>query len=484
MCGHPEHFLNIGRKRRGEPTIPTKQVFFYPLVVKLNNNLLPLITSITDDQTARNIAYFLKEFKESCIKESVKWPIVKKTMVDFSSALFIAINYAWNDLEGTKQYLKKMFELMENDLDVDDKFVVLHGCCAHFAKIVSNDLDRFSKNKRVKISKFTKHLIQESMALATTLNNYESMWSWWTNFVLIFGSKHYTKHVQTALVEMRCLIEKNDEIVNDAHDADVNEIDVSLEEKSIYKSSPFYKKAMQTIETEQSRCNKITNKRNVNYVKGILEHYAKKYMFNLPFWTNYFGFKIDSTRERDSNQSAEAFFFLSKILQAGNEKGLRPTQVIQILKEICEGGLVKTSINELGILASSKVITRKLNEIDTPTSSTTRIKTKDLTRTSYDQTTPKSTKRYRDPEPKKDSSEDELNPEDELNLEEPWRPKKKKPNKEFSYYNGNNFHRLVQSIEGEQIKGNCKVSIFFMKEDLTYCLHLQELDKQKKNKKK
>lgn len=442
LCGHPEDFLNRTRVRKGEDVVSFKRVLFYPLVVKLNGNLLPLTTMVTDDHTATNIASFLEEFKNHCISKE-QWPIVKKINIDFSTALIYAINLAFNNLSGTIEYLKKMFGLMRNNMDVEDDFIVPHGCCSHFAKIVSNDIDRFATSKKKVIPKNLKKMIQESMALGTTLYMWNDIWDWWRNFIIIFESKYLTAKVEKSLEKITDMIKKNtndDELAEKDNDPKLPKDLITSGKNVIYKSSPFYKLAIKIINEEKKNCGIKADCRNPYYIQGIALHYAKKYMFNLPLWTNYFGFRVDNTCAHDSNASGEAFFHLFKDLQANRERNVRPARFVEHLNDVCEGGVVKCSINSLGVYSSTKSLIKKIEVMNTPTTSSSRIVQKTPTSCSSavsSSSTPRTYNRNRV------HYEGDIKPEDEGKSVESWGPKRPK-SKSSTYYDGK---RLLQAAK-------------------------------------
>lgn len=465
MIGHPEKFLNILRKKNKEPPKKFKKIFFYPLVTKINGNFLPLITLITDEHTSKNLGNFIKEFKDYCTKDLKMWPIVKKVMMDFAPAEFIAHNYGYNGI-GTIQYIQKMFYLMERDMDVEKDFIVPQGCCSHLAKIVSNDIDRYvaEYNKepkhliKINLQKSTKRLIQESMALASSLYNYKSMWTWWESFVILFGSEYSTKHDEKALKTLNSLV-KNKNIVVDPEDVFEKIPEwVTNREGSIYRSSPFYFKAMDIIATNKTICRLRSKCKNEHYIIGLPEHFARKYMFNLPFWTNYFGHRIDEACDRDSNQPGEIFFNLIKNFQAGGRSSLRVPEAIEHFEVISGAGEKKCEINSIGISSSTKVLLKKLNgnpskssdnSIDTVTQNHI---THNAIKNSMDKHDRKSSPKVSNdlvsnPRNRKETSDwlGDMLPEDELHAEESWDKKPKK--RKFTYYDGYYLGRAAKTFK-------------------------------------
>lgn len=457
LGGHPEEFLNMARRRKGEDTVTYKKILFYVFIMKVCGNLLPIATLITDDHTAENIGFFLKELREFCVQMDI-WPIVKKIMVDFSTAMLVAVNFGFNGLCNTLEYLNKMYPLMENNKNVEKDFVVVQGCCAHFAKIVSRDLDRYSTVKKVDISK-SKKLIQECMALATTLYETEDIWNWWTNFIIVFGSIYYTSHVQDAILHLHTLIESRKIDLSQDKEVKFSESCATSGEKVIYKNSPFYKKAIKIFNTKRRLLALKEKKLNPWYVKGLVIHYAIKYMFNLPLWTNYFGHRIDPECEKDSNQSAEALFNIIKNNQGDGESHVRPAKLVSIFEDVTEGGIIKCENSSIGVVSSSGVVEKKIERNGTPTSRNK--KNNKTTPSSSHSSASRSASRQSNKRKIELEYEGNILVNDELKSREGWTSKEDQ--KQQTYYDAKRLRRFANTIknstQGKQFIH--KINLFF-----------------------
>lgn len=295
-CGHPYKKINADRIKKELPPLRESKVLFYTTVAEKKGALLPLNMFVTEEHSAHKIGNHLKNFKIECIVNKI-WPIFRKVIIDFSIPLHIALNVAYNDFPANSTmtlYLEYCYEIMTTDAVLKKNFIVVQGCCAHFAKIVSSDLDRFYPA----ISKKTKHLIQEAMAYATTTNDLVSQVEWWNYFCIIFGSKKFTPQVSQAFENMHSKIMSNDS-ANQKESTEILEKENAAyhDEKVIYSNSPFYKDFKKASDFLKPTLNQFAHSENEYYVKGLIEHYLKKYMFWTCFWTNSMGYLIESAGE-------------------------------------------------------------------------------------------------------------------------------------------------------------------------------------------
>ncbi|KAL5286888.1 hypothetical protein ACFFRR_008094 [Megaselia abdita] len=294
-CGHPNIELNKKRIKDNQTPLRQNQVLFYTTIAEKNESLLPLHMIVTEDHSAHNIGYHLKNFKIECVKSKI-WPIFRKVIIDFSSALNIALNFAYNDFPmnaTTDSYLKFCFEIISKQIVLPKWFIVVQGCCAHLAKIISFDLERFHPG----INKKTKHIIQESMAFATTTSDLEIQGKWWKYFCIIFGSKKYTPEVSEAITKMFSLINYNESETNtekESMDNSKKNTAVYHDEKIIYKNSPFFQHFKEISDKLKTTMDKDAPTDNEHYIEGLIDHYLQKYMYNICFWSNSMGCLIES----------------------------------------------------------------------------------------------------------------------------------------------------------------------------------------------
>lgn len=297
-CGHPNHEINLKRIKNNEVPLQENKVLFYMTAAEKDKALLPLQTIITENHSAHNIGFHLKNFKLECVSNKI-WPIFRKVIIDFARALLIAINYAYNDFPPNStslEYYKYCYEVLTSTSKVQLKpnFIVVQGCCAHFAKVVSKDLDRFAPN----IPKRIKHFIQEAMAYATTTSNMTTQKIWWRSFCIIFGSKRYTVFVDDELNKM-CKMIKYDESSYIESETENNFVgylnrEENEIEKTLYQSSPFYKYFKDESDKVKALLELPALNENEYFICGLYEHYLQKYMFETCWWTNSMGSLIES----------------------------------------------------------------------------------------------------------------------------------------------------------------------------------------------
>lgn len=293
-CGHPNSFENAKRKKKGLVQLPEAKTLFYTTLAEKDKSLLPLQMLITDDHTAHNIGFHLKNFKLECVNRKL-WPIFRKVIMDFAPALSIALNFAYNDFSPNNtslEYYEYCFKVLTSKTkQLKKDFIVIQGCCAHFAKIISNDLNRFAPG----LNKKVKHIIQEATAFLTTTSTLSTQKEWWKHFCILFGSKKFTTFVQKSFHELCKIISyKENSETKDTRDANVPYPNPIQDEPSIYKNSPFYKYFKQSSDELTKILNLDAPSDNEYYVKGLIDRFLKKYMYNSCFWTNSMGALIES----------------------------------------------------------------------------------------------------------------------------------------------------------------------------------------------
>lgn len=291
-CGHPNSYENASRKKNGLVLLPEQKPLFYTTLGERNKALLPLQMFITEDHSAHNIGYHLKNFKLECVERKL-WPIFRKVIMDFAPALSNALNFAYNDFSPNNtatEYYEYCFNVLTSKTKrLKNGFIVIQGCCAHFAKIISNNLKKHWPNMNTKI----KHIIQEAMAYATTTSSLGSQKEWWKHFCILFGSKKNTTFVQESFQKLCKIINyKANTELKDLGDPKVPY--PNQQEDAIYKNSPFYKYF-------KNVCNELTEifdldgpSENEYFVEGLVDHFLTKYMYNTCFWTDSMGCLIES----------------------------------------------------------------------------------------------------------------------------------------------------------------------------------------------
>lgn len=290
-CGHPNSFENARRKKNDLVQLPEAKPLFYTTLAEKDKSLLPLQMLITDDHTAHNIGHHLKNFKLECVDRKL-WPIFRKVIIDFAPALSIALNFAYNDFspnDTSSEYLEYCFKVLSENQKLKKDFIVIQGCCAHFAKILSNDLNKFGLNKKVK------HIIQEAVAFFTTTSTLSAQKEWWKHFCILFGSKKFSTFVQKSFHELCKIISYNEnKEAKDTRDTDVPYPNPIQTESSIYKNSPFYKYFKKTSDGLTKILYLNAPSDNQYFVNGLIAHFLKKFMYNTCFWTNSMGALIES----------------------------------------------------------------------------------------------------------------------------------------------------------------------------------------------
>lgn len=293
MCGHPYAHENSKRIKEGKIPLPQQKVLFYTTIAEKNSALLPLQMLITEDHTALNIAYHLKKFRLECTKAKI-WPIFRKVIIDFSDALKIGINMAYNDFapcSTTLSYLNYCHEVITHTTNLKPHFIIPQACCAHLAKIISIDLNKNFPG----IKKRLKHFIQECMAYATTTSDMASQEKWWEIFCIIIGSKKYTPAVSQSIRFMLNVLNVDwSKTISETPDKNMQDILITHQEKTIYRNSPFYQHFKKLSDgLNATLCNDAASD-NEFHVPGLIEHFLGKYMYETCFWTNSMGCLVES----------------------------------------------------------------------------------------------------------------------------------------------------------------------------------------------
>ena len=176
---YSENLLNVASPKNGilhmdstgsvvrKPTgIICKRIFYYAIVMKSGESILPVAEMISAQHDVPSISVFLKRYRHFVESSIHKWPF-KMVVVDWSWALINSVMKEWNNTSIT-EYLKHTYLCLTNDTYINSDFTVVQTCYSHFMKRVSNNLDKKFKNYKNK-----KSIIMEgvaAMALCRTLD--------------------------------------------------------------------------------------------------------------------------------------------------------------------------------------------------------------------------------------------------------------------------------------------------------------------------
>lgn len=352
-CRHPN------KKNKGGEKV--KKVLFYVTVGKIGRHLVPLQCLITEDHSAFNIGQHLEKFKLTCRVLKI-WPLFRRVMMDNSTALQLAANRSYNGFINAISYLKFCWKILSECIPLPKDHIVIQSCISHFAKVVALDIRRFMRKKEVKITKEVRRIIQECMAFGTTLPTLDDVMMWWTLFCLIFNSKYESEQTLNALREMQKL-KVLEPTGFDVEEQNFKEVEaLKTVSPSIYRNSPFFKlfsKIKTTLEVKEIPGNKI----NPYFVVGLADHYLKKFMFNVPFWTNIMGYLLGL--EKSSDQTAEAFFKVFKFHLCKNQKNLKISNFVELLMTQTNTALHDADIQNGGAVCNKRKATENIEELQT-----------------------------------------------------------------------------------------------------------------------
>ena len=316
-------------------------IYYYAGVMSLNDggSAVPIFEFLSGRHDAAKLSSAMLSFRHFCAKQVRVWPLFKHVEVDFSMALINSCALAWNKM-SLEVYLQHCFDIVNNRcLNIQIKnFVSIHICCAHFIKIVVNDVSTLFKQKAFrKFAVKCVALMQNSVTLQQAKIIFEHM-------VRLFGTEYYTNEVASSIKffyshELPDYDINEYVFLNETIDDDLVNCSTTLRE-----SSPFYfyfRNVLTSFDTDTAN---TSLRRNPYYNIAFLHTCLKKYMPFVPLWCGFFIERIDRfasdckisiscLKTRNSNAIVENWFGIVKNIVLNESLHEKPGRFIKKVRE-------------------------------------------------------------------------------------------------------------------------------------------------------
>lgn len=317
-----------------KPHPSSKRVFLYSAVisVKGNDRIVPVFEMISSSHYARNITKIFTDFRTFC-ERSNKWPVFSKVVTDFSFANIHAIINSCNRMT-LNEYLQHTYEFAVGRLETAAPLITAHLCCAHFMKMVSNDVDQyFPENRKEPRS------LKWFMAKCIQLKSLESISEWLLHVSILLRSSSHNeavKHAYEALAHLQVIDTSAEELSSDFF-RQVQSPDEELTQQDLptYRRSPFYQHFTKFMETQPipdtAADNVAAIEKNPFFNPSFFDLIMRKYLPYCPLWS---GILIcDPEVDRYSNAYVENYFCqLEQIILKG-KRNLKPSRFLRQTRE-------------------------------------------------------------------------------------------------------------------------------------------------------
>lgn len=305
------------------PKVPKgtrKKCYYYCGVIQIKQlgRVCPIFEFILNNHDATTIGYSLINFKSFCTRNNVKWPPFKLIVTDFSFALINSVMIFWNGLTLLK-YLSNSYENLANTLD--KKIIPLKICCAHFMKIISNDVNKHAQGNPT---------LKNFLAAPFNINKYEDIKIWFKYVSIILLSEYETNLYQNAVESLFDIcLERNAENINDAEKSSV-EYNINHDERAQFKKSPYYldfqQLSSEIVNDISNIHNSFDTRKNVYFSPNLHSCILTKYIPYLPLWSGLF---LDRG-VRHSNAPVESW---NNILKNNIMEGQRHVKLSRICRK-------------------------------------------------------------------------------------------------------------------------------------------------------
>lgn len=290
-----------------KPFESEKRVLLYSAVVSVSQlkSISPIFEMVTSHHNTHSICKLLTEFRTFC-EQKRKWPIFGSIVTDFSFASLHAISKACNNLK-LGEYLNYAFKICDDlraDIPIPATFITIHLCCAHFMKMVSNDVAKHFLNPE------EQQVIKFFIAGSILMDNLQKISMWFINMTILLKSPYQHSDVDKSFNILSSLLSQKSPTVDMNEIIDLsNKCNNSLkqvgEPDTLYKGSPFYKHFRNLAQKPSMILSgTIPNK---FYSKNFHQLLVTKYMPYVPLWSAILIRKCYNTT-RFSNSYVENYF--------------------------------------------------------------------------------------------------------------------------------------------------------------------------------
>ena len=326
-----------------------KRIYLYSGVVPLvqTKRIVPIFEMVSSSHFSKDIFKIFYDFKVFCEDQS-KWPVFGSVVTDFSFANIHAISKACNGISLT-DYLKQCFEIICGQIDMSKSLITIHLCCAHFLKMVSNDVNREFSD--ISIGKILNTFIAHCIKLDTLAHITE----WFSQLTILLKSPCFDQMVKMAHENLISAVTgKNNEII-ETTEIIAAEINRNDNVQSLYKSSPFY---LHFNDIEKNTTGSDKGPPNPYFNPSFLSIVLTKYMPYVPLWSALLLNKNYGV-DRFSNCYVENYFKDLKINILKGEKNLKASRFLRRSREN-----VLAKYKELALDIPTKKLTKLPKIID------------------------------------------------------------------------------------------------------------------------
>jgi len=304
------HFDVTGSVIRKPKDIYCKRIMYYVMVIKKGESIIPIAEMITSNHDIPSISILLKRYRQFVEINQRKWPLFKVVVVDWSWALINSLLIEWNRC-NIVDYLKRVYLNVNEGTQIEDTFLIVHTCCAHFMKRVSSYMHtKFSKY--IEIKTFVLECVAV-MLMSTELLELDEIFE---EFMTILLTPSAEK-AQISIIRLNQLYRKID-IVDQTEDFEDQNLEYETilindnSESRIFTASPFfvrYNHKFVKLKEQLQICDNITNK---YYNIEIAQYITYKLMPFAPMWTSILLSLVKPNIARLSNAYVESYFNIVK----------------------------------------------------------------------------------------------------------------------------------------------------------------------------
>ncbi|CAG9761319.1 unnamed protein product [Ceutorhynchus assimilis] len=318
------HFDATGTVVR-KPDPSFKRIYFYSAVIQAPkaNRIFPIFSMVSSIHDSNTIFKLFNDFRFFCEHHNF-WPAFSKIVTDFSFANLHAMCKSLNRC-SLSEYLNKCYELLTDSNKSYLDLIQVHLCCAHFMKMVSNDVDKISTNFEQTF--YFKDLI----AIAIQTYNLQDFDEYVRNLAIVMNSKFLNDYVASAMDQLSTTNSlKKRSSLQDLISNDLGipaELEDNLEE-GLHKSSPFFKRYFSILINIRENCSD-SGPTNIFYNPHMYNHILNKYVPLSPLWT---GLLLDEDT-RLSNAPAENYFCQVKLNILDSKKNLKCSRFLRLLRK-------------------------------------------------------------------------------------------------------------------------------------------------------
>lgn len=311
--------------RKPHPTF--KRIYFYSAVIQVAEarRIFPIFSMVSAVHDSNTIFKLFNDFRFFCEGHNY-WPAFLKIVTDFSFANIHAMCKSLNRCT-LPEYLDNCYKCLTdlNNNSCFNNFISIHLCCAHFMKMVSNDVDKLSTNFE------QRYYFKDIIAIAIQIYNLENFDEYIKNLAIILNSKKTNKYVTRAMEQLSAV-----NVIKDKGfpgDLISNDLGVSPDlkgnlDEGLHKGSPFFKRYLEILTNVKDYC-KDFGPINIFYNPEMYLLILNKYVPLCPLWTGFFL----KQKTRLSNAPAENYFCQVKLNSLESKRNLKCSRFLRVIRK-------------------------------------------------------------------------------------------------------------------------------------------------------